>query len=625
MNNKNNIILLTVDSLRFDRLGFSGRTPSPSPAIDGIMRSGMSFTNFFVTGCPTQFSIPMMLSSTMPLDYGGCEDGLASRKISLPELYQSAGYATAGFPSGITLSHAWRLGRGFDEFHTLTDLPLILKTFRHVYFRYARNALKYGEMPFGDCIALLGPALGMFFDTVENFCWEGENDTRENACPASPLIHRWDHGAIRQYIREEKGRFTSDPSGYSARLLREPDLARVFDLSAFATSSADHLANNIHIGGKAIRNQTAIASAGFVMTRLADWVRENKGKPFFTWAHLMDIHYHNFTSFDMQNAENPHGEDVQAAARFLEHLETKKSDDGSDFEYDLSLNYVDRQISAFLDFLERYFLLDESIIVIASDHGSYSAKWPVRKEYDSAEFYDELYHVPAVIYERGMEPKTITGLTSAMDLAPTLLDMTGMDIPPEFQGQSALDGKRTAREYVIMEHTGRGPCDLSTKGVNICVRGMAHKVVYRTSLSGPTGGKVRAIHDLEKDPQERENLAGSPRLGMAVSTLLNVAEARAEEIRRQFESQTERAEGSPPSREHEASKSGGIHEGEIRLLMYGELLDEIEELKNSNKELQKVCGERLAVIQSLDSAIKGGYRGLPLWKRIKEALKIILR
>lgn len=46
------------------------------------------------------------------------------------------------------------------------------------------------------------------------------------------------------------------------------------------------------------------------------------------------------------------------------------------------------------------------------------------------------------------------------------------------------------------------------------------------------------------------------------------------------------------------------HEGELRQVMYQELLHELEEVRSQRDYLQQVCDERLKVIEELDRAAK---------------------
>jgi arylsulfatase A-like enzyme len=67
--------------------------------------------------------------------------------------------------------------------------------------------------------------------------------------------------------------------------------------------------------------------------------------------------------------------------------------------------------------------------------------------------YEEVAAIPLTIYVPGIPPATYRGLTSAVDLMPTVLDLMGSEIPSRVEGHSLLPKMRDpalpGREYVI--------------------------------------------------------------------------------------------------------------------------------------------------------------------------------
>ncbi len=93
--------------------------------------------------------------------------------------------------------------------------------------------------------------------------------------------------------------------------------------------------------------------------------------------------------------------------------------------------------------LEEDGLTDNTIVFHWSDHGPLprGKRWP----------YDSGIHVPMIVrWPGGLEPGSVSDrLVSTIDLAPTVLSLTGIEIPWHMQGQAFL-GAQTAppREYV---------------------------------------------------------------------------------------------------------------------------------------------------------------------------------
>lgn len=112
------VILVSIDSLRPDRLGAYGHDRPTSPFIDSLAASGLRYTE---ARAPSPWTLPShvtMLSGRSPLDHGVVE---SNRQIpaGLPmvqEAFQKAGYRTAGFVSTIFVSESYGFARGFDRF-----------------------------------------------------------------------------------------------------------------------------------------------------------------------------------------------------------------------------------------------------------------------------------------------------------------------------------------------------------------------------------------------------------------------------------------------------------------------------------------------------------------------------
>ncbi|MUV50801.1 sulfatase-like hydrolase/transferase [Haloarcula sp. CBA1122] len=113
----NNVVLVTVDSLRADALGGAD---SVSPVLDSLAESGVVFENAVAQGNWTPFSFPSIHGSR-PVFAESDDIGLASTP-TLAEQVSDAGIETAGFnaANGFLTDH-WGYDRGFDEFEPFVD------------------------------------------------------------------------------------------------------------------------------------------------------------------------------------------------------------------------------------------------------------------------------------------------------------------------------------------------------------------------------------------------------------------------------------------------------------------------------------------------------------------------
>jgi arylsulfatase A-like enzyme len=111
-----NVILLTLDTLRLDRLGCYGHDGHLTPNIDRLASSGIRFDQAISGGSWTQAAFPVLLTSSYAAMYGGCLGRLAPERPSPIETLASHGYLTGGFTTNVHLSRRTSFDRGFVHF-----------------------------------------------------------------------------------------------------------------------------------------------------------------------------------------------------------------------------------------------------------------------------------------------------------------------------------------------------------------------------------------------------------------------------------------------------------------------------------------------------------------------------
>jgi arylsulfatase A-like enzyme/Flp pilus assembly protein TadD len=120
---KPNIILITLDSTRADRMGFLGSKAKITPNLDGLARQSMVFEQAFSQAPLTVVSHATILSGTYPQTHRVTEFGarLAPTLPFVPDLLRTRGYRTAAFIGSIALDPKNGLAPGFDRGFTLYD------------------------------------------------------------------------------------------------------------------------------------------------------------------------------------------------------------------------------------------------------------------------------------------------------------------------------------------------------------------------------------------------------------------------------------------------------------------------------------------------------------------------
>lgn len=113
------ILIITVDTLRFDRLSINGYDRPTSPNIDRLLESGTHFTQARVVEPLTTPSLCSLLTSLYPHEHGATRNGLRIRPglVSLPTILKRRGYRTAAFVGNWTLKdHLSGLAEHFDHY-----------------------------------------------------------------------------------------------------------------------------------------------------------------------------------------------------------------------------------------------------------------------------------------------------------------------------------------------------------------------------------------------------------------------------------------------------------------------------------------------------------------------------
>ena len=121
------IILITIDTLRADRLGSYGYSRDTSPFIDSIATTGVRFDNAY---SPSSWTVPSMVSlmtSAYPdvhgVVHGVVDSGAVQYQETIPEVLEvfpqtlkAAGYATFGVTANKHLEPSFGFERGFDQY-----------------------------------------------------------------------------------------------------------------------------------------------------------------------------------------------------------------------------------------------------------------------------------------------------------------------------------------------------------------------------------------------------------------------------------------------------------------------------------------------------------------------------
>lgn len=164
------LILVTVDCLRADHVGFLGYSRPTTPFIDSLTKESFVVPNAIVGGVPTYYSFPALLASRHPLALGRDVIGLAPGETTLPSHLKQCGFTTACFSAANPyLSLPFGYDQAFDVFQDFlspysgTEMPYgnggsngLRRNLNRVIERVCRRlgpiGKLYGELYFQYCL-----------------------------------------------------------------------------------------------------------------------------------------------------------------------------------------------------------------------------------------------------------------------------------------------------------------------------------------------------------------------------------------------------------------------------------------------------------------------------------------
>jgi len=141
-----NVILITLDTTRADRMGFLGSTRGLTPNLDSMARQGIVFTHAYSHVPLTTASHTTILTGTYPQFNHVTDFGipLNARLPYLPDILHGQGYHTAAFVGSLILDPLDGTAPGFDRGFDVYDAGFHLR--RHGMDRYKSVERRAGNV-----------------------------------------------------------------------------------------------------------------------------------------------------------------------------------------------------------------------------------------------------------------------------------------------------------------------------------------------------------------------------------------------------------------------------------------------------------------------------------------------
>ena len=380
-----NVVLISLDSLRADRLGCYGHDRETSPTVDRLAREGIRFSNAVATSSWTLPTHLTMFTGRYQISHGVTHDTetLDPGITTLGQTLKNAGYSTAGFISGPYVAGHYGYDRGMDTYVDLSQ-------------------------------------------------------------------------------------------GYGHR--RE------------ARSTVVAPAVNDHALG---------------------WLDEHAQERFFLFLHYFDIHYDYIPPAPYDTLFDPSYQGTIDGRDFIERDDVHAGMDPRDLEhilalYDGEIRFTDEHVKAVIAELEQHGVLDDTLIVLVSDHGEEFFEHGNKGHHRTV--YKESLHIPFIVRSPGAARagEVVEHPVSLVDVMPTILGYVGLPAPAGMEGVNVLatgDAAAVAdREAVYGEFYDK-------RGFNVQVARRtptAKTIQHFNRITHPRRGPVE-YYELDDDSEERDN------------------------------------------------------------------------------------------------------------------------
>lgn len=410
-----NVVLISLDTVRADRMGLYGNKNNTTPFLDKLADKSTVFYNAFSQDSFTPTSHMSIFSGLYPKTHNIWEDKKIDSSIkTLASILKEKGYKTA-----------WNA--------TAND--------------------RYLDPDMG-----LGRGFGIFLDKdYFSSGWkEGINWIKQNKKDRFFIFLHSYHAHDPYFPSEENLKFfLSDEDIEIFEKLKNEILKLTLDQISSSF--------NISLSGVNINNE-------FINSKLKE-ICGNKPNPIACYQECSSIYTGNYWGVLNKNKKSNRD--------FLLPI------------YDATIKDLDDDIKEVFKALEKENLKKKTIVIITSDHGE--EFFEHGKIGHGSTLYDEVIHVPLIIWNPNYQKRKIYSLTQSIDILPTVLDIIDADIPGEVEGISManlIQGEnQTENKYVFGQ----------TRSNIYSIRAVEQK--YITDFS-----EVNEFYNLKNDFNENKNL-----------------------------------------------------------------------------------------------------------------------
>ena len=233
------------------------------------------------------------------------------------------------------------------------------------------------------------------------------------------------------------------------------------------------------------------------------WLEGLEERPFFLFVHTYDVHCpydpppRYLRLFDHRCAGRLDFEGTCGKPYFNGLDLTEEEREHVRIHYDAGVRNADDMLGDFLDWLEASGRLEDTAVIVTSDHGESLGE---RSFVGHGELYDNQLLVPLVVYVPGRAPAVVDAAVSGVDVGASILDLLTGRVPDGLDGRSLVDlmdgeaGDTAGRPWVASVAVNEGRSGATRLRKTAAMEPGGLKLIV-----DPDGGTVE-LFDLGRDP-----------------------------------------------------------------------------------------------------------------------------
>ncbi len=278
---------------------------------------------------------------------------------------------------------------------------------------------------------------------------------------------------------------------------------------------------NLKLFRKPVHNNVIRPEA--VYDRFLEYISLHKNAPFFAWIHMYPPHELYLPTepymgmFGSEKKFDTAEKQIKSNLLYSYYKPERQADvDVLRKRYDEFIRDCDQQFELFLNHLNKTVDMSNTIIIVTSDHGeSFSRGY---QGHNGPDLYESLVHIPLIIkvpdkslvVRRNEDNNRIDIFVEQIDIAPTILDFSGIPLPAWMEGRSLvplMNGEMIESRPVWsmqLENNrslGKYPIEKGT----IAVWDGDYKLIFNIEK------RKSRLFNIRKDPDELKNLIDEER------------------------------------------------------------------------------------------------------------------